>query len=76
MVFLLSQLLKKQKISHAIVSRGYKRKSKNLVVVSNEKGVLADYSCSGDEPLLLAQKLPGVPVVVGNKIKAIQKIQP
>ncbi|HEX9973988.1 MAG TPA: tetraacyldisaccharide 4'-kinase [bacterium] len=48
----------------AILSRGYKRKSKGSVVVSDGTRVLSDIHQSGDEPFLLAMNLPDVPIVV------------
>jgi tetraacyldisaccharide 4'-kinase len=49
----------------AILSRGYKRRSgADIVVVSDRQAVLADVDASGDEPQMLARRLPGVPVVV------------
>lgn len=51
----------------AILSRGYGRRhmADGVVVVSNGERVLATVEESGDEPFMLAQKLPGVPVLVG-----------
>lgn len=71
MVQLLSQKLTKNKISHCIVSRGYKKTIKGLAVVSNNKKVIAHIGDSGDEPYMLAQTLLHTPVVVGNKKDAI-----
>ncbi|MBD3287565.1 tetraacyldisaccharide 4'-kinase [candidate division KSB1 bacterium] len=48
----------------AILSRGYRRKSKGSLIVSDGKKILADYKHSGDEPQLLARNLKGVPVIV------------
>jgi len=50
----------------AILSRGYGRRdsSPGVTVVSDRAGVRALLACSGDEPLLLARMLPGVPVLV------------
>lgn len=48
----------------AILSRGYKRKSKGLIEVSNGQTILCDAEQAGDEPYLLAQLCPGVRVVV------------
>ena len=50
----------------AILSRGYARQhaSTDVTVVSDRSCVLADVAHAGDEPLLLAQSLPGVPVLV------------
>jgi tetraacyldisaccharide 4'-kinase len=50
----------------AVVSRGYGRTTRGVHVVSDRDGVHADVRTAGDEPLLLAERLPGVPVVVGE----------
>jgi tetraacyldisaccharide 4'-kinase len=49
-----------------ILSRGYARQqpSAGVTVVSDRTRVLADVAHAGDEPLLLARALPGVPVLV------------
>ena len=50
-----------------VVSRGYGRKDPSaIVVVSDGQAVFADSKDGGDEPALIAAKLPGVPVVVGS----------
>ncbi|MBI3013322.1 MAG: tetraacyldisaccharide 4'-kinase [Elusimicrobia bacterium] len=57
----------RQKRKPVILSRGYMRdSSQNVVMVSDGKKKLADPSLCGDEPLLLSQNLPGVPVIVGS----------
>jgi tetraacyldisaccharide 4'-kinase len=49
-----------------VLSRGYGRRAGPPVsVVSDEARVLASVDEAGDEPILLARRLPGVPVVVG-----------
>jgi tetraacyldisaccharide 4'-kinase len=50
----------------AVLSRGYARTSPQdgVVVVSDRTGVHANVARAGDEPLMLAQQLPGVPVLV------------
>lgn len=50
----------------AILSRGYGREkaTSGVTVVSDRDRVIADLARSGDEPLLLARRLPGVPVLV------------
>lgn len=49
-----------------VVSRGYKRSGADAIVeVSDGRSVLGDPGETGDEPLLIAQRCPGVPVVVG-----------
>jgi len=49
----------------AILSRGYGRKGKGVVWVSDGRGTVADVREGGDEPVLLARALPRIPVVVG-----------
>ena len=71
MVIALSKILDNLSVSHAVVSRGYKKKSFGEVVVSDGLNVVKDHRVSGDEPLLLASTLKGVPVVVGDKARAI-----
>ena len=47
----------------AILTRGYGRRvpRDGVTVVSDGRGVLADLETAGDEPLMLARALPGVP---------------
>jgi len=47
----------------AILTRGYGRRSRGPVVVSDGAGALASVDDSGDEASLLARALPSVPVV-------------
>jgi tetraacyldisaccharide 4'-kinase len=50
----------------AVLSRGYGRRAgATVAVVSGPAGVRLGVAEAGDEPLLLARRLPGVPVVVG-----------
>lgn len=49
----------------AVVSRGYGRVGKADVAVSDGSMIMADSLIGGDEPVLLALRLPGVPVLVG-----------
>ena len=80
----ISNLLSKKNVKHVIVSRGYKKESKGVVLVSDGisplSAMIKSAYNSGDEAYLIACKLPSVPVVVGNKIKAvkfaIQKFNP
>ena len=50
----------------AILTRGYGRTAPEdgVVVVSAPDGLRADLARAGDEPLMLARQLPGVPVLV------------
>jgi tetraacyldisaccharide 4'-kinase len=51
-------------ISVAVLSRGYGRRDEAaLVVVSDGRRVLADAAEAGDEPVMLARQLSGVPVI-------------
>jgi tetraacyldisaccharide 4'-kinase len=51
----------------AVLSRGYARREApdGVTVVSDGTQILADVARAGDEPLMLARELPGVPVLVG-----------
>jgi tetraacyldisaccharide 4'-kinase len=60
-VIALGELLKARGIPFDVLSRGYGRKSRGVLVVEAE-GKAADF---GDEPLLIARRL-GVPVIVGE----------
>lgn len=50
----------------AVLSRGYGRKSRGIVWVSRGEGPIVSPESGGDEPVLLAARLPGVPVLVGK----------
>ncbi len=50
-----------------VLSRGYGGKRReSIIVVSDGKRCLASPDVAGDEPVLLAEHLPGVPVLVGK----------
>lgn len=49
-----------------VVSRGYGRRSRGVLVVADRGGLRVPPEEAGDEPFLLARWLPGVPVVVGE----------
>ncbi|RDU73510.1 tetraacyldisaccharide 4'-kinase [Helicobacter anseris] len=58
----------------AIISRGYKRKSKGLVIVSQKGEILVSQENAGDEAYLIAKKLPKATVIVcKNRSLAIEK---
>jgi len=58
----------------AVVSRGYKRDKKSLVVLSKDGELLATPKMAGDEPVLIAKSLKNVDVIVSkNRHEAIQK---
>ena len=50
----------------AVLSRGYARRSRGVVWVSRGDGPVVTADAGGDEPVLLAALLPGVPVLVGE----------
>ncbi len=55
----------------AILSRGYGGSAKGPAVVSDGEKILLDPAEAGDEPRLMAERLKGVPVVVGaDRFKA------
>jgi tetraacyldisaccharide 4'-kinase len=50
----------------AVVSRGYGRHTSGVRVVADTARIRLEPDEAGDEPFLLARRLPGVPVVVGS----------
>jgi tetraacyldisaccharide 4'-kinase len=54
--------------SPSILTRGYARTrpEEGVVVVSGPDGLRADLARAGDEPLMLARQLPGLPVLVSS----------
>lgn len=60
-VIALGELLKARGIGFDVLSRGYRRKTRGVLVVESD-GKASDF---GDEPLLIARRL-GVPVIVGE----------
>ena len=52
----------------AVISRGYKgTSSQQMNLVSDGQSVMMDVKNAGDEPVMLARALPGVPVLTGRK---------
>jgi len=51
----------------AVLSRGYGRRSRGVVVVSAGEGALVSADAGGDEPVALARSTSGVLVVVGER---------
>ena len=55
----------------AVLSRGYGRSGGGVQIVADAASIRLDAEEAGDEPFLLARRLPGVPVVVGpNRYEA------
>ena len=67
-VVMLAKILQWHGFRPAVISRGYgAAKPKPVNIVSDGKTVLLDSEAAGDEPLLMARALPGVPVITGAK---------
>jgi tetraacyldisaccharide 4'-kinase len=58
----------------AILSRGYLRKTRGFVLVSDGERILADPETVGDEPYELAQALPRIVVAVDEKRRRAGKL--
>ena len=62
----LAQLFQNKGIPPVVLSRGYKaQNSAATAVVSDGTTTFMDANKAGDEPFLLSQALPGVPVIIG-----------
>jgi len=78
----LAQLFQAREMKTVVLSRGYKgTSSEKAAVVSDGKKILLDVREAGDEPFLLSQALPGVPVIIGkNRVvsgqRAIEQFSP
>jgi len=63
----LAQLFQSRGLKTVVLSRGYRSQSPGPVaVVSDGKRILLNAREAGDEPVLLAKALPGVPVIIGG----------
>tara|TARA_Y100000996_G_scaffold355738_1_gene296381 strand:- start:156 stop:1133 length:978 start_codon:yes stop_codon:yes gene_type:complete len=71
MTIYLSKLLFSQKIKHTVVSRGYKKKKEGTFVLSGPGSKKFSAVDCGDEPYLLNKELENIPVIVGEKNRAI-----
>jgi tetraacyldisaccharide 4'-kinase len=58
----------------AVVSRGYRRRSSGVLVVADTASIRLEPEEAGDEPFLLARRLPHVPVVVGTNRHAAARL--
>lgn len=64
----IAKMLQTSGMTPAIVSRGYGGSSKERInIVSDGQEVLMTSATAGDEPVLLARSLMGVPVLTGRK---------
>lgn len=73
-VMLLAQEIRGRGVRPAIVLRGYRGKQEGgTVVVSDGETIRMGYPEVGDEALLLARKLPGVPIVMSaDRVKGCE----
>ncbi len=62
----LARWLAGERFRVAILSRGYGRQGHGVAWVSDGTGAIATAREGGDEPVLMARSLPGVPVLVGE----------
>ncbi len=74
-----ARYFKEKGLKPCVLSRGYKRESKGVVVVSDGENIFTDIKTSGDEPYLIATHK--IPVVVGEDryeagLKAIKELSP
>lgn len=65
LVILLAEKFRDEGFRPVVLSRGYKRKSAGIVVVSAGNGPLVPWHVAGDEPYLIAKRVKGASVVVG-----------
>lgn len=64
----LAKLLQQKGYSPCVISRGYRgRSTAPYNIVSEGEQVLKDVRDVGDEPVMMAKALPGVPVLTGKK---------
>ncbi len=65
-VIMLAKILLRHGFKPVVISRGYGgKKEKKVNVVADSGNILLDAKIAGDEPLMLARALPGVPVIAG-----------
>jgi len=66
----LTRMLQQSGFKCAVISRGYGGENPQPVnIVSDGNSVLLGAESAGDEPLLIARSLPGIPVITGAKRK-------
>lgn len=71
----IAQKLKVRGHFPAIVSRGYGRKTRGYILVSDGRGRISSVERGGDEPILLADKLSETPIAVDeNRVEGARRI--
>ena len=72
---LLARALKEEGLNIAVSHRGYRGAFESTIkLISDKEQLFKDAQLAGDEPLLLAQNLKGIPVIVGKNRKAAIKL--
>ncbi len=76
-----AERLRDQGLRVAVLTRGYRSEGRGVRIVSRGEGPLLGPLVAGDEPVLLAGKLPGVAVVVGPDryqagVQALERLSP
>lgn len=72
-VIALTQLLMQNGYKVGVLSRGYGRKSKTQEIITSEDQPSITPEKTGDEPLLIARKCPGVVVIIdADRVKAAE----
>jgi tetraacyldisaccharide 4'-kinase len=66
LVMFLAERMRNEGFRPVILSRGYHRTTRGVLVVSRGSGPLMDWKEAGDEPYLMACRLAGTPLVVGE----------
>jgi tetraacyldisaccharide 4'-kinase len=66
LVVALAERFRNEGFRPVVLSRGYKRTSKGILIVSRGEGPLVQWDAAGDEPYLMARRARGVAVVVGS----------
>jgi len=75
----LAKKFQKEGYRVCVLSRGYRRKSRGTIIVSDGENIHCSWEEAGDEPYLIASE--GIPVVVSNSryhggLKALHAIKP
>ena len=66
-VISIARFLTRSQKQPMVISRGYGRiKESEVLAVSDGQSMLVNARMGGDEPVLIASRLPGVPVIVGS----------
>ena len=75
LVKMLAEFAESRGVKTGIVTRGYSGKADNVIIITNGKG---ERALIGDEPLLLSQDLPQIPIAIAKHriegVKALRKI--